>query len=603
MDLKEMLVVLLQAYFPQLLLVIVGLLLETMFVVSRDEIPKTAEFTGPVDKPEPVRSKAEAEGKEGREKERRKRQKGQEEREGEEREQEGVERVKLGPVEFPPPRLPHIVRRGLSTAGLALWATALIWIVVAQIIAPVSFASDYSGAATVPPVSLISLGYMVDGYDLHLVDLRRAETSGIPAGSGRTLQFQNIWIWVAEDAPEYGVQVEIYEDPQLTSVVGVTELVPLHAGYIQLSDVKVTAFKSDPDERAWRVPSHWTDLYVCLVTYLEGEQVNLAVTTIHLDANGTAWLLDPPSAKFASIVYSVNDGAPQVLDLRHALEIGLDAAPGDMLSLLGIWYHADASSDDTGKTMHLEAYLSEKGYDADTYCVSAPMLVEKGIQELLLKNVTCEHDKSTNAFRWVIPSNRKALVVSLVRSDRALLDRLILGFGGSAGSAGLVDRRAAVMWPFEKVHYIDFESPTDLDEWSGKTNEALAQSSDQAFTGNYALAVTTMGYSEDEGFVEAQWSHRLRGEVIVGQVYWPDQEGVRLVWAQACVWSCVPIESRTDQWNAFVMDLSEMTYDDKPLNTVEFPGIWIQMQLDGVSEANPYTFFVDGIQVYLASEQ
>jgi len=47
------------------------------------------------------------------------------------------------------------------------------------------------------------------------------------------------------------------------------------------------------------------------------------------------------------------------------------------------------------------------------------------------------------------------------------------------------------------------------------------------------------------------------------------------------------------------MDLSELTVEDTPpLNTVELPELWIQAKMEGVDKENPYTFYVDGIQLY-----
>ena len=42
-----------------------------------------------------------------------------------------------------------------------------------------------------------------------------------------------------------------------------------------------------------------------------------------------------------------------------------------------------------------------------------------------------------------------------------------------------------------------------------------------------------------------------------------------------------------------------MTHEDKPLNSFEISEIWIQGQLDGaVDDDQPYTFYIDGIQLY-----
>ena len=74
---------------------------------------------------------------------------------------------------------------------------------------------------------------------------------------------------------------------------------------------------------------------------------------------------------------------------------------------------------------------------------------------------------------------------------------------------------------------------------------------------------------------------------------------MKLLWAQACAWACVSIPRELEDWNTFVMDLSELTVEDTPpLNTVELPELWIQAKMEGVDKENPYTFYVDGIQLY-----
>ncbi|MCE7861513.1 MAG: hypothetical protein DYG86_17235, partial [Chloroflexi bacterium CFX2] len=113
------------------------------------------------------------------------------------------------------------------------------------------------------------------------------------------------------------------------------------------------------------------------------------------------------------------------------------------------------------------------------------------------------------------------------------------------------------------------------------------------------LAVSVTGNAEADS-IKAQWHHTFTGDVLVGQVYWPEQDEIRIDWAQACVWACVPIDIEANQWNTFVMDLSELTFQERPMNIQEVTGLLIQTHIEGVSEDNPYTFYVDGIQLYPA---
>jgi hypothetical protein len=271
-----------------------------------------------------------------------------------------------------------------------------------------------------PSVSLFSLSYKVDDFDPRLVDLRKASSSGIPAYAGSSLQFFDLWISIPKDAPKCVVWAEIYDDPQLTNVVGVTtESIPFRAGHAKLSDVGIDdKFKHELVPYAWHVQPDWTDLYITLVTFCDGSVVDINVTTIHLDVNGTAWLLDPPNASFASIVYVVNEGPEQVLDLRKAIETGLGVGPGDELTFREIWYHTNASGGD-GSTIRAEAHLTSNGFDPETHKVTAQNVVQKGIHKLA----------DSTALSWIIPNGRKTLFLFLIRNDGLVMDRLEIPLG------------------------------------------------------------------------------------------------------------------------------------------------------------------------------
>jgi len=566
MDLKQILAAILRAYFFQLLLMAVGILLEVIVIASRDEPRRPAQ--GPVEK--------------------------------------ARERIKLWPPEFPPPPLPRLLRRGLAATGFALLALGLAWIGIAQALSPLDFEPTPCPAPTLAPlpVSLVSLSYMVDDYDPRLVDLRRAPSSGIPAGSGRLLQFLDLWVSVPKDAPEYSVHAEIYEDPNLSSLVGVTDFMPLRAGVNRLSDVQATAFKynpSDPNEKIWRVPSHWTDLYVTLITYREGKPLALSVTKIHLDTDGTAWLVGPPNASFASMVYSVNDGPAQILDLREAVELGLNAAPGDTLALLDMWYHANTGSGDTGMTMQAEAYLTVGGYDPTTLCKSGPALVKKGIQRLALDDVTCAHDQSATSFRWVIPDDRRSLVMSLTRSDRALLDRLILPLSGPAGSAGLVSRAGAVTWPADGVQFLDFERDSDLADWGGN----VSRSSDYAFVGNSSLRATLSITEASPQLTFTWWKQNFTADALIAHYYLPSEPEVYVEWLQFCLirdssYDCQNISRTQDTWQTVAFDLYHWPEGaDPPWNQSDLRlAIQGRVVATGVTEPVTYPLYLDAIQIF-----
>jgi len=581
MDLKQILDAFLRAYFFQLLLMAVGMLLEGIVIVSRDEPLRPAQQpVEPIVRPPRPKSGPKAEADE-----------------------EARERIKLWTLEFPAIPLPRLLRRGLTVTGVVLLVLGPAWIGVVWASSPLDFAPAVSAPAP-PPVSLVSLSYMVGDYDPRLVDLRRAPSSGIPAGSGHLLQFLDPWVSVPLDAPEYAVRAEVYEDPDLSSLVGATDFMPLRAGINRLGDVQATAFKynpSDPNEKIWRVPSHWTDLYITLVTYREGKPLARSVTKIHLDADGTAWLVGPPNASFASMVYSVNDGPAQILDLREAVELGLNAAPADTLALLDIWYHANTGSGDTGMTMQVEAYLTMGGYDPTTLCKSGPALVKKGIQRLALDDVTCAHDQSATSFRWGIPDDRRFLVVSLTRSDRALLDRLILPLSGPAGSAGLVSRAGAVTWPADRVQFLDFERDSDLAGWGGN----VSRSSDYAFVGSSSLRATLSITEASPQRTFTWWEQDFTADALIAHYYLPSEPEVYVEWLQFCLirdssLDCQNVTRAQDTWQTIAFDLYHWPEGaDPPWNESDLRlAIQGRVMATGVTEPVTYPLYLDAIQIF-----
>jgi hypothetical protein len=480
--------------------------------------------------------------------------------------------IKIGPITFPSPVLPRWLRFALMIGGIVLMVIGLGYILIE---------GERPQPSTVSP-SLISLSYIAEDWDPHLVDMRSASSSGIPVSAGDSLQLFDLWISVPEDVPQHTVQAEIYAGDER---IGYTERVALIAdkaypGLAQLGKVTIEKYNHATVLEAWRVQAAWKDLEVVLATYHNDQLVASTRTAVRLDVKGKAWLVAPPNADFASIVYQVNDGPPLVLDLRDAETAGLGTNPGDRLALLEVWYSSNASGGNRDM-IQFEGYLSSGTFDRSTLQGSKLSILEQGTHKLA----------GFTPMIWTIPDGKDYLVATLFRNDRAIMKRLMLPLSLPNGS-GLVRQSESVLWPFDQANYVDFESPADLDEWIGTETTTLAQSSDYSFTGNYALAVTTNEVGEA---LFTYWQHPFQAEVIVGQVYWPRQRGVRLPYAQACAWKCVSIPLEFDRWNTFVMDLSEITFEDKPLNTIEFSKMWIQGQVEGTV---PYTFYVDGIQLY-----
>jgi|GEM_PF-6373155 len=441
------------------------------------------------------------------------------------------------------------------------------------------------GSQVLRTPSLISMGYRGNGFNPRLINLRTAaddgNDDGIPIEAGQPLEFIDVTIWLPEDASGYSIHAEVKLENS-SIVIGTTQTIGVTAGLHNLGRVHPNLNIDEDNSEAWDVQENWNLLMVHLVTYFNGQAVSSVPTNIRLNPTGTSLLWDTPKATFAAIVYSVNNGHQLLLDMRSATQNGINAGAGDTLTIHEVWYNSDAPSTFDLKT---EGYITPGGYDADSLEQSQLSDIERGIHRL-----------SFTATEWHPDALDQYLVFSLIRSDGTITDRLLILFN-SPTETGLISRTESVLWPFEEVTYLDFEAPDAADDWTGTEISTVIASTVEAFTGSRSLAVTVTGNSEEDA-IKAQWHHTFTGEVLIGQVYWPEQAGIDIEWAQACIWACVPIDIEPNRWNTFVMDISELTFQERPMNTQEVTGVLIQAQIEGVGEDNPYTFYVDGIQLY-----
>ena len=154
----------------------------------------------------------------------------------------------------------------------------------------------------------------------------------------------------------------------------------------------------------------------------------------------------------------------------------------------------------------------------------------------------------------------------------------------------------------ELVIYYDFESDADLEGWQGDSEA----STDHAFTGKHALKSLQPVQAGQDTRIALSWEHEVTADVIVGQVYWPEEEEISVEWAQVCVplsgWACVGIPKNRGGWNTFVLDLSEMEVGDPPKSLDQFvlPGLHFQGRLRGSNDSNVTTMpmYIDAIQIY-----
>jgi hypothetical protein len=440
-----------------------------------------------------------------------------------------------------------------------------------------------------PGAVLVSASFMEGDWDPRIIDLRTAATSGIPIDSGNSLNLFDLWVYVPEATRGSEVQAEVYANGELIGVTPIQKAIP---EIMRLEDIRIKSFQHPSINNAWMIQDDWKELDIVTLTYLDGKATSSATTSIRVGSQGSSWMIASPYASFALILYKINDAKPVILDMRSAMDTGIQASPGDTLTIQQVWYQARMGA--LGHQIQFEAYLSAGGYDQETLLTSPQIYQDEGVHEIT----------GFIPLKWVVPEDKRSLVISITRDDRTLLDRLVIPFNTEANS-GLVNLSDAVVWPFGSVTYEDFESPGNpgswgLSSWSPSGKNTILQSSAQAFSGSYSLAITTRS-DGNEFFIER--NRLIFADYLVGQVYWPAQDGITVSWAQACermTGQCVSIPTQYNQWNTFIMDFSEWPYGKKYLNQVGVPGIYIQGNIQGASDQNPYTFYVDGIQLYPA---
>ncbi len=154
----------------------------------------------------------------------------------------------------------------------------------------------------------------------------------------------------------------------------------------------------------------------------------------------------------------------------------------------------------------------------------------------------------------------------------------------------------------QQMDYFDFERSDDLQNWRSEWNSsAIFLSSEEVFSGKHAMAITLR--ENVERYVI--WEKALKAEVIMGQVFWPTIAEESFTWAEACIRHkadvhCEPIPRKQRQWNTFIFDLNQLEYDGQPLSTLELTSFWFHGGIAEVGKEHPYTFYVDGIQIFYA---
>jgi hypothetical protein len=479
-------------------------------------------------------------------------------------------KLKFGLVEIPILQLAKPWHSISNIAGIVLLVIGLLWLMF-----------KWGGKAEPPlGVNLISLTYESGSWNPRLVDFRNASSTGIEVGRNDSLRLRDLWIYAPEDARGFDVKAVIYANDKR---IGETALHLMTPGAMMLGDIEITGYQHGKYVDAWLSQEGWESITVALEFYKDADLVGETSTVIRLTDGGNAWIKAAPYASLSSVVYSVNAGPLLVLDTRNVSDQGIRLAQNDTLTLHEIWYKA--LNDDDQNTLKVEVYLSSGEYDSNTSIQSSAAIFDTGVHQLAL-------DKP---FTWVIPVDKKQLIMTLTRNDGTILDRFEIPFGQD--DTGLVPFKDAVLWPFDFVPYMDFESAAEQNPWKAKGTVTLSLSPEHAFSGKSSLAVTLKENAIDDVILE--YNQPGGSDLFMGYIYWPDQDGVKIEWAQLCAWACVKIPMKTGQWNRFDMPTQYLTFDHKPLGARDT--FWIQAIISGIGPDTPYTFFIDGVQVHPAN--
>lgn len=443
---------------------------------------------------------------------------------------------------------------------------------------------------TTPHISLLGVSFEVGNYNPRVLDLR-ASPLALPVGENSMLGLSDIWVMSEQAEPDLFVWVEMYEDAERSQLVGHTEGIRLTTDHLQLGEVLIDNYGTNEAQDSWRIPAQWEELYIFIVGRREGQEITYYFDVEHIlfDTKSTAWLSDPVNANIASFAYEVNGEPAKLMDMRAVETSGIVAASGDTITITDLWYHFSPTHQEEGR-INIEASLSRSGsYEGETRKVTPLESLQKGFHPLA--NIA--------ELSWTIPDGFDRLYLSLTNENEEIVDRLTIPLNAET-SAHLVAADTAIRWPFDQANYFDFEDESEMSAISNfPPITEVARSHAEAFSGDYSIAVTTT-LSETQ-FME--WHFPFQADVISLQVYWPENPGFTVQYAQVCFIeegsNCWSIPTNQGQWNTFTMNLFAPTNGnpENALNGWVHNGLYIQGSVTGVDADHPYTFYVDGIQV------
>ena len=275
----------------------------------------------------------------------------------------------------------------------------------------------------IPSPSLISMTFEVAEYDPRLVDFRGIsdESFVIPAMIGHELRFSDLWVSVPITkkplpAP-YHLQAKIYfNEVRKGNLIGETKKLLLKAGQtLKWDNVTIISQRTKPQKGipsdSWDVKNDWrVVLLVLVVSDQDDKEVYRNVATFALNPSSISWLQDSPFVSFGPIIYTIDNGSPRIFDMRNGHVNGIEAQPGNLLTLQEIWYHSEVES--TAFKLLVEAYLTQSGYNPSQVRSSPEGTIKKGINSLFTNNTS---------LRWPITSPKDRLVLRLIRNEGGII--------------------------------------------------------------------------------------------------------------------------------------------------------------------------------------
>jgi hypothetical protein len=522
-------------------------------------------------------------------------------------------------------KVPRWLRYGLIFTGLALLLVGIAWVVILftregeNAIVPTATPTIMAiptGTSTLTPIyaniptatttpaipistptpqpespglagiALSSLRYQANGGDSRQVDLRHAAIDGIQVYAGESLVLNDLWVSAPEEAIGLKASFELRSNGE---VIGRTGEVIFQSGGALFVAIKPIKFVYPGVENGFKIQEDWELLELVLFIRSGSTQLQSVVTPIVLNKNGNAWYITPPYAHLVSIVYSINDHPKLAMDLSAVLENGLTLSSEDKLTIHEIWYKSEQTVND--KSLQIEAYPSSGNFEAAQQRIVSWTTFRMGIHNLL---------PDDDPFVWEnIPGENKWLIITLSRNDKTILDRYVIPFK-TGGGAGMIPANQAIRWPFDRFTYLDFEAPGSVNSWLPLGRNTIAYSSARSFSGNSSLAIAIRSSSEQRW---VEWDQPFTADYLLGQVFWPQRPGISVSSAKACEavsGQCVSIPTRSNEWNTFVIQFSQWKYKNLKMNEVQIPYIYFQGSIDGIADT-PYTFYIDGIQLYPSS--